>query len=135
MRRILVGFDGSEAARRALDQACGLARQFGAALTVLTGAADRIDLRQAGTHPALDFEPGRQLAEEGARLARERGVSPVEARTSIEAPDDALVLEAHDGYDLVVVGHQGAGGLRERLLGSVAKSVVDRAPCSVLVAR
>jgi nucleotide-binding universal stress UspA family protein len=62
-------------------------------------------------------------------------VLEVEARISLEAPDDALVMAARDGYDLVVVGHRGQGVLRELVLGSTAKSVVDRAPCSVLVVR
>jgi len=135
MHRILVGYDGSEPARKALEQACALAMQFGCPLCVLTGAADRLDLARGEAHPALEVEPGRAIAEEGAHRAREAGVADVEVRTSIEAPDDALVLEASDGYDLLVVGHQGGRPIRERLLGSVAKSVLDRAPCSVLVVR
>lgn len=133
MRRILVGYDGSEPARRALEEACRLAQLFQSSLCVLTGAADRLDVSPA--HAALEAEPGRGVAEEGARVARELGVTEVDVQTSIEAPDDALVLEASDGCDLVVVGHRSTGALRERLLGSVAKSVLDRAPCSVLVVR
>jgi len=136
MRRILVGYDGSEPARKALEQACALSKHFQCPLCVLTGAADRLALPHEDAHqPALEAEPGRRVAEEGARAALELGVAEVEVRTSIEAPDDALVLEASDGYDLLVVGHQSGRPLRERLLGSVAKSVLDRAPCSVLVVR
>lgn len=134
MRRILVGYDGSEPARRALEKACTLAVLFQGSLCVLTGAADRLTSHQ-GAPVALELEPGRVIAEAGAQFASQHGVSEVEARTSIEAPDDALALEASDGYDLVVVGHRSSGPIRERLLGSVAKSVVDRAPCSVLVVR
>jgi nucleotide-binding universal stress UspA family protein len=128
-----VGYDGSVPARRALEEACRLAQRFQGSLCVLTGAADRLEA--LAVHTALEAEPGREVAEEGARVARELGVADVAVRTSIEAPDDALVLEASDGYDLVVVGHRSTGALRERLLGSVAKSVLDRAPCSVLVVR
>lgn len=135
MDRIIVGYDGSEAARRALEQASALAVSLHSPLLVLTAAADRLDLRQDGHGDALDPEPGRRVAEEGARFAREHGVSEVEVHTSLEAPDDALTLLASEGCQLLVVGHRGRGGLRERLLGSVAKSVVDRAPCSVLVVR
>ena len=53
----------------------------------------------------------------------------------MEAPDDALVLAAQEGYDLMVVGHRGLGALKELFLGSTAKAVVDRAQCSVLVVR
>jgi nucleotide-binding universal stress UspA family protein len=135
MDRIIVGYDGSEPARRALQQACELAVRLQCPLLVLTAAADRLDLRHEAKARALDPEPGRRVAEEGARYAREQGVAEVEVHTSLEAPDDALVLLAAEGCSLLVVGHRGHGGIRERLLGSVAKSVVDRAPCSVLVVR
>jgi len=39
------------------------------------------------------------------------------------------------GSDLVVVGSTGCEGLRKAALGSVASSVMERAPCSVLIAR
>jgi len=46
------------------------------------------------------------------------------------------VQEAREwGADLIVVGSHGYGPLRSVLLGSVARSVLTEAPCSVLVAR
>jgi nucleotide-binding universal stress UspA family protein len=36
---------------------------------------------------------------------------------------------------LIAVGHQGTGGVKERLLGNVATVIARYAPCSVLVAR
>ena len=135
MNRILVGYDGSEAATHALSQACRLAKQFDCPLTVLTAAADRL-VREDGVETlAADEELGRKVAEQGAQSARDQGVREVSLRTSIEAPDDALVFAAEEGYDLVVVGHRGLGALRELFLGSTAKSVVDRVHCSVLVVR
>jgi nucleotide-binding universal stress UspA family protein len=135
MRRILVGYDGSEGARKAAAQAARLARLYHCPLTVLTAAADQVIHEHGVLTPAVDEQPGRQIASEGAALAREHGAEGVEARTSVEAPDDALVTAAAEGYDLIVVGHRGVGALKEFFLGSTAKSVVDRAPCSVLVVR
>lgn len=141
MKRILVGYDGSEASEHALSQACEWAKQFDGSVTVLTAAADRLVREDGVLTPALDEEAGRQVAARGVMLVRQSGVSEVDARTSLEAPDDALVLAARDGYaggepyDLVVVGHRGLGALEELFLGSTAKSVVDRVHCSVLVVR
>lgn len=135
MQRILVGFDGSEQAQNALGQAIRLAKQFGATLTVLTAAADRLVRSDGMLTVAADEEAGQHCAEEGARQAREAGISGVETRVSLEAPDDALAAEAANGYDLLVVGHRGVGALQELFLGSTAKSVVDRVRCSVLVVR
>lgn len=135
MRRILVGYDGSDASNRALDHACELAKLYGCPLTVLTAAADRLFDDNGVLIPALDDEVGRRTAAQGVQRACRQGVSKVHARTSLEAADDALTLAAGEGFDLVVVGHRGHGGLKELLLGSTAKSVLDRAPCSVLVVR
>jgi nucleotide-binding universal stress UspA family protein len=134
MRRILVGYDGSEVAGHAVDRASELALRCDCPLMVLT-AADRLVHEHGLTAPAVDEELARKTAAQGAERARKQGVRNVEARISLEAPDDALVLVAQEGYDLLVVGHRGRGVLRELLIGSTAKSVVDRAPCSVLVVR
>lgn len=134
MRRIVVGYDGSEVAGHAIDRASELARRYKCPLLVLT-AADRLVHDHGLTAPAVDEELARKTAAQGAERARERGVRDVEARISLEAPDDALVLAAQEGCDLVVVGHRGRSVLRELLVGSTAKSVVDRLPCSILVVR
>jgi nucleotide-binding universal stress UspA family protein len=135
MQRILVGYDGSPAADHALTQACRVARAFDASLTVLTAAADRFVREDGVVTPAADENLAHATAERGAEQVRAAGVTHVDARISIEAPDDALVLAAQEGYDLVVVGHRGLGALQEMFLGSTAKSVVDRVHCSVLVVR
>jgi nucleotide-binding universal stress UspA family protein len=135
MQRILVGYDGSAVSEVALEKACELAKLSGSSMTVLTAAADRLVREDGMVTVALDEELGLRTAERGAQRARELGVAQVDARTSVDAPDDALVGTAQEGYDLVVVGHRGLGVLGEFFLGSTAKSVVDRLHCSVLVVR
>ena len=51
-------------------------------------------------------------------------------------PARALIsLAQEQGADLLVLGSQGVGKLKEPGLGSVARKVVRRAPCSVLIMR
>lgn len=135
MRRILVGYDGSEPAGHALDQAARLAKALNCPLTVLTAAAERLVRGDGVVTVALDEEQARQVASRGAARARDYGVVDVETRTSDETPAHALIAEAQRGYDLVVVGHRGRSPLQELFLGSTAKSVVDHLHCSVLVVR
>ena len=135
MERILVGYDGSDPSDSALAAAGKLARALDAPLTILVAAADRLPGVEHGLAEPPDDSPGQRVAAAGALRAREMGVRQVEARTSLEAPDDALVLAAREGFTLVIVGHQSKGVLEEAVLGSAAKSVVDRSPCSVLVVR
>ena len=134
IQRIVVGYDGSECAKRALAQACLLAKTLPASLTVLTAAVDRLVRADGVVTPAADEEHGREVAQAGAVRARELGVAQVEVLLSLEAPDDALVL-ASENHDLVVVGHCGHSPLHDFFVGSTAKGVVDRAHGAILVVR
>jgi nucleotide-binding universal stress UspA family protein len=40
-----------------------------------------------------------------------------------------------EGFDLIVMGSRGLGGLQHLMLGSVAEAVTRRAPCPVLIVR
>lgn len=117
-RRIVVGYDGSDASRRALDAAADLVG-YGSSLAVVT---------------VRDGEVGGDVPGDARRHLQARHV---EARYHEPAgePAERLVQVAHDvGADLVVVGRRNRGPLRA-LLGSVSSRVVRRADCDVLVVR
>jgi nucleotide-binding universal stress UspA family protein len=135
MRRIIVGYDGSEPAGRALEEAARLAKLYGAGLTVLTSADDRLVREDGVVTMAADEGLARWIAEQGAARARGEGVADVTPEISLESPAEALIHATRGGCELLVVGHRGQGGLAELFLGSVAKTVVDRSECSVLVVR
>lgn len=135
MKRILVGYDGSEAARHALDQAGKLAAAYDASVTVLTAANDRLVREDGMVTMALDESHAQWTANQGAERLRAAGVASVETCISLEAPLHALTEAVKDGYDLLVVGHRGHSLLEEMFLGSTAKSIVDQVQCSVLIVR
>lgn len=135
MKRILVGYDGSEAARHALDQAGKLATAYGAPVTVLTAANDRMVREDGVVTMALDESHAQWTANQGAERLRAAGVANVDTCISLEAPLHALTEAAKEGYDLLVVGHRGHSLLEEMFLGSTAKSIVDQVECSVLIVR
>lgn len=138
MQKIVVGFDGSEHARRALERAIALAKD-GATITVVSAAAVTRLMRDPGggaspVDPAVAAERERALAEARSILSG-RGI---EARY-VEGhgdPADVLVQEAEDtGADLIIVGTRGLNFAQRWLLGSVSTKVVQHAPCDVLVVR
>lgn len=117
-RRIIVGYDGSEAATRALDAAADLVG-YGSTLTVVTVRSTLDDVAAAGS-------AREQLLRRHVE-ARYRETSGDPAEQLVEA---ARELEA----DMLVVGRRSRNPLRS-LLGSVSSRVVRRAPCDVLVVR
>jgi nucleotide-binding universal stress UspA family protein len=118
-RRILVGYDASEAARRALDAAADLAG-YGSTLAVVSVADGR------GADGLLDDARERLLS----RHVTARYVS----RVGDPAGELISACEELEG-DLIVVGRREQSALRRLVLGSVSAAVVSRAPCDVLVVR
>ena len=119
--RIVVGFDGSDAARRALDRAVGMAG-YGSRLQVVYVAAG------AGSERGDEL-----LAEAERRLAEQRVYG--EAVERVGNPTDQLIAAAREVQaDLLVVG---SGECAAECLpsGSVSSALVQRAPCDLLLAR
>jgi nucleotide-binding universal stress UspA family protein len=117
-RRILVGYDGSEAAGRALDAAADLVG-YGSTLSVIT--VQNGELRRSVVAEARGHLRGRHVEARYHEPSGEAAEQLVEAARELEA-------------DLVVVGRRDRKSLRG-LLGSVSSKVVRRAPCDVLVVR
>ena len=117
-RRILVGYDGSEAAGRALDAAADLTG-YGSTLAVVT--VQNGELRGSVSAQAREQLQRRHVQARYHEPSGEAAEQLVEAARELEA-------------DLVVVGRRDRKPLRG-LLGSVSWKVVRRAPCDVLVVR
>jgi len=138
LRHLLVGVDRSEASRAALELAADVADALGGSLSVLE-VVEFVPPFPLGEPTAGggggDGQPGstQALVEAEVREIRARGIgvqvivrSGDPARTLLEVADDV-------DADLVVVGTRGRGGPAELLLGSVARTVADRARRPTLV--
>ncbi len=135
MKNIVVGFDGSEAAKRALTRAAELAN--GATVTVVSAVAIHVPTGRGGmaaVDPEERTERERELTE-AAALLREKGITPREVEGHGD-PGDVIIEEARElGADLIVVGTRGLNAAERLVLGSVSTKVVHHAPCDVLVVR
>jgi nucleotide-binding universal stress UspA family protein len=118
-RKILVGYDDSDAARRALDRAADLAG-YGSTLTVVTVARNGTASSTNMLDSAREHLLGRHVSATYLQPVGEPAVTLVEAAEEI-------------GADLMVVGRRSRGTLRRLVLGSVSDAVVRGAPCDVLV--
>lgn len=142
MERILLAYDGSEPSQHAADRAAALAVKLGGQVTVLVVAEFTPAPYTVVTPglmdpmpPALDTDTYERLVAEGVTLVRNAGAA-AEGRLEWGSPADRIISVAEgEEFPLVVLGHRGVGGLESLLVGSVAKHVIDRAHCSVLVVR
>jgi nucleotide-binding universal stress UspA family protein len=147
VKTIVVGYDGSDSADRALDRAAEFARAFGAKLVVVSVAElpAYAPPYAAGPETGLTALPVQEpvfadiTPEEvlGGVLdtAKERleGVdADYEARTG--TADDAIIEVADErGADLIVVGTREPGFLSRLFEGSVSRDLAKRAHCDVLI--
>ena len=134
-RRILLCYDGSAEARRALERVGEIASVVPSRVTVVS-VAEPIYPNPPYTGYA---DPGeeqahRRLLEEAAEDLRGQGVDTTTLE-SVGDPAAALLDAARDGADLVVVGSRHRGVIKRLLFGSVSAEVVVKAPCDVLVVR
>jgi len=133
--KLLVAFDGSDAARAAFDFALDMAGRYGAELVVLSVARP----------PDIGEEVETEAIVESARRHFREAVKPLKAavgdiQTHFEVkvghPAEQIVIYAEGhGIDHIVVGHRGHSLFERWLIGSVARRVIAYAPCAVTVVR
>jgi len=140
---VLIAFDGSDAARAAIEVAGGQLETPRPAI-VLTVWTPLEDMPFWG--PAMARFPeellqvamrqSEKLAAEGVALADAAGF---EAKAVVESGDPVwrCIVDTADanGADLIVVGSHGRGAIGSALLGSVATAVAHHAAQPVLVCR
>jgi nucleotide-binding universal stress UspA family protein len=137
---VVVGTDGSETARLAVEHAAHLARSSGAKVHVvhavrLPSRAPLVAPEMAGVAASADVDVerwARELLAETASALEGEGLR-VQTHLSARSPADALCEVAEQQMaDVIVVGNKGMRGAR-RILGSVPNDVAHRAGCAVLI--
>jgi nucleotide-binding universal stress UspA family protein len=132
--KIVVGYDGSEAAERALERATTLGGEDSRVVVVAAAESHARTGITEGSHlDPSEIERRRRDLHDAQAYLLKRGI---EAET-IEAQGDPgdVIVEAAKDADLAIVGSRGLNPLQRLLMGSVSSKVVHRAECDVLVVR
>ncbi len=138
-QRIVVGYDGSDEARKAVDWAAAEAGRTHTQLQIVHG--------YHVAWPGIYYDVTAELIE-AAERAGERLVADAVARvrerhdgidvigTAVHAPGAVTLLDLSDtAARLLVVGSRGAGGVSNLLLGSVSQQVATHSRTPVAVVR
>jgi nucleotide-binding universal stress UspA family protein len=135
MERIVVGVDGSEAGRDALQWAVDEARRRNATLEVVHAwhqPASTTYEFSGGMDLGLMEEIARGVLGAAVDSVDASGLPAVEWKVLMGGAAEILVEEAK-GAALLVVGSRGRGGFTGLLLGSVSQQVSHHAPCPVVI--
>lgn len=138
---ILVGYDGSENAKRALNKAVELAKESKAQLRIVVAAdiANHTIFSGAGSDDRLRGEvvqTAKNLLSDATYTAKKGGVTDVYGSVEEGQPADMiLTLSTEYKASLIVVGRRGVRGLQRFLMGSVSSAVINNATCDVLVVK
>lgn len=136
---VVVGVDGSEAAKKAIAFAAEEASLRGVPLIAVYAWMPPLT-------PGLEYLWSEELVE-SQRLAAEEAIAIATAglaerypdltieRTIVQAPPVAALLQASEQADTIVVGSRGRGGLSRLLLGSVSHGVLQSLPRTTIVTR
>jgi nucleotide-binding universal stress UspA family protein len=135
--KYLVGYDGSESAKRAFELALKLARADGGRVRAVTA----LRTTEAGPESCAMM-----MTDTSSQRAREMldvlkaGSGDMSARVDTDlvygSPGDVLMTQVEQyGIDHVIIGHTGHGSLARWLLGSVSDDIVARARIPVTIVR
>jgi nucleotide-binding universal stress UspA family protein len=143
-RRILVPVDGSDTAKRGLQEAILLSKALGAQMRLVhivddSALALNPETGIAAAPLVADFaEGGKEILMEARTMAAAQGV---DAETVLHENftgrvADLIVDEARKwGADLIVMGTHASGGIRHAVMGSDAEAVLHGAEVPVLLVR
>jgi nucleotide-binding universal stress UspA family protein len=149
-KKILVAYDGSDQAKRAMDYAADMANSCRGSLVLLT-VVPKVTIpifpdEGFGTIPVNSSPEWTEYEEKMSATYRKSQVEvikdlkehypdlPIEARLLDGRPSATIVEEAERTQsDLIVIGSRGLGGISGWILGSTSRRVVESCTKPVLV--
>jgi nucleotide-binding universal stress UspA family protein len=130
---LVLGYDGSDCAKAALQAAVDSAKAFGDRIVVAFGAGV-YPIGEDSDHLRLVRTMGADWANEAVAAIKAAGVSDVETAVVDARPAEALLEVAADrGARMIVVGTHGEHPLTGAVLGSVPHKLLHLSRVPVLV--
>jgi nucleotide-binding universal stress UspA family protein len=135
MPGIVVGYDGNDSSKVALDAAIGLAKELGDPILAVFGYGVNPMGGEVKDLVETLKEHGRKVTAEAVERAHAEGADAESVLVDVEGAQ-ALIAAAEDrGARMIVVGIHGEGPIRGTILGSTAYRLVHMSETPVLVVR
>lgn len=137
MKTIIIGYDATDPAERALERAALLAGAFGSQVIVISVSPVHLPAGRGTAGPDPTSPPALHEKELGdaRRRLQEHGVEPEVVLGMGDPPRTILELAEERRADLIVLGTRQPGALARVFGQSVSEEVLRGAPCDVLLVR
>jgi nucleotide-binding universal stress UspA family protein len=135
MARIMVAYDGSDGARRALQRVPVIARDGDVVALVgveppIPGGAAKADDPDVGSNAVAAM---RAAMDEAVEFLAGKGINASVVQLNGHVHDEIVQAAEAGDFDLLVVGSRNERGLRRMLLGSTTTKIAQDAPCDVYI--
>ncbi len=146
-KHILIPTDGSELATKGLLHGLELAKNQGAAVTIVTvtdmwpALAMAQEARGSTLQPTERYEEqaaeaARMVLDEAVKVAQSQGINAETLHVADQHPAEGIIATSTNrGCDLIVMASHGRRGLSRLMLGSQAYEVLSHSTVPVLVVR
>jgi len=135
-KKIMLAYDGSENANRAVEKVAFIAENTeGASISivyVVDSAASKEAVLHLSSKEVIDASR-RQRLKKVEDFLENKGIPYNHQILHGEAPEEIVSYANSNSFDLVVVGSRGLNGLQEMVLGSVSHKVAKRVKAPVMI--
>jgi len=138
-KKILVGNDGSEGAKKALRTAIDIAKHYGAELHSISVEED-LPKYAATVGEVLEAKAERngyfgKINEEAREMAAKEGVVLHTRIVPGHEVETLVDYTRENHFDLLVIGFMGHSKIYGRIWGSTSQNITRLAPCTVMVVK
>ena len=135
MAGIVVGYDGADSSKAALDAAIGLAKDLGDPILAVFGYGVNPMGGEVRDHVQALKEYGEKVTAEAVERARASGAEAEAVLVAQEGPDALTAVAKDRDARMIIVGSHGEGPIKGAILGSTAYRLVHTSETPVLVVR
>jgi len=138
-KKILVGYDGSEGAKKALKTAIDIARHYEAELHSIS-VEEGLPHYAATVGEVLEAKAEKngyfkKMNEEAKEIALKEGVTLFSKVVPGHEVQTIVDYTREHHFDLVVIGFMGHSKIYNRVWGSTSQNIARLVPCTVMVVK
>ncbi len=129
--KLLVGYDGSNSAREALELACTHAGAFEASIEVVTS------MEGGSVTEAVEIQYAQEDLKSAESLVKEKNI-PVNTHLlvrGLKPGEDIVKFSTENAVDAVFIGVRRRSKVGKLLFGSNAQYIILKAPCPVITVK